>query len=744
MKKIVLAIVIIGLLNSCTNNSVDISKYKKYLIGNHQIEYLPSADGGPHVRIKNPKVTDKVIWETNRSKKFVSVKKIKTIFSQYRIHFYLDEEILDEYENSFIENVLVEGNSVVFSGSFEEAKNLSFKLIFQESAYKDHLDFKLEITDNKNNKIENVVYRACLTYSSSSDEHFFGLGEQFTYLDQKGKRVPLLVNEQGHGRGKEPITTFQKLFHHGAGGKWYSTYIPIAQYVSSKARSLYLHNYEYTIFDFTDDNSVTIEVNSPSLSGAIIAADSTLDCIEKYTQYSGRMRPLPDWIGQGAVVCLQGGSEKVRELYSRLKQYDVPISGVWLHDWQGRRVMGPNNTRLWWNWVASDKEYPDLENMIRDFRKDGVRTLAYNNPFLTDVSVKKDYKGRNLFREAEEAGYFLKDESGNSILLDNGGFFAALIDLSNPAARSWMKDVIKKEMIEKGISGWMCDFAEAVPYYSKPYSGESANTYHNKYPEEWAKLNREAIEEAGLGKDIVFFSRSGNKMTPRYSTLIWAGDQIVTWDSYDGIKTAVTALIGGGFSGLALNHSDTGGLVAITQSFINWQRTPEILARWMEMNAFTPVLRTHEGGNPVRVGHQVYDSPQTMKLFARSAKVYAALASYRKHLMNEMEEKGYPLVRHPLLHFEDDPNVLELEYQFMLGSDFMIVPVLDEGEDEVEVYLPEGIWIHLWTGKRYVVKNEGLYFEVNAPIGSPAVFYLDGSKYGKELSSELKKQGIIK
>jgi hypothetical protein len=35
------------------------------------------------------------------------------------------------------------------------------------------------------------------------------------------------------------------------------------------------------------------------------AGNTTLDCIEQYTLYSGRPKPLPDWIGNGAVVGLQ-------------------------------------------------------------------------------------------------------------------------------------------------------------------------------------------------------------------------------------------------------------------------------------------------------------------------------------------------------------------------------------------------------------------------------------------------------
>lgn len=48
--------------------------------------------------------------------------------------------------------------------------------------------------------------RVCITYSSERSERFYGFGEQFSHMDLKGKRVPILVQEQGIGRGDQPIT----------------------------------------------------------------------------------------------------------------------------------------------------------------------------------------------------------------------------------------------------------------------------------------------------------------------------------------------------------------------------------------------------------------------------------------------------------------------------------------------------------------------------------------------------------
>ena len=48
--------------------------------------------------------------------------------------------------------------------------------------------------------------RVFLTYASERDERFYGFGEQFSRMEFKGRRVPVLVQEQGIGRGDQPIT----------------------------------------------------------------------------------------------------------------------------------------------------------------------------------------------------------------------------------------------------------------------------------------------------------------------------------------------------------------------------------------------------------------------------------------------------------------------------------------------------------------------------------------------------------
>ncbi len=337
-----------------------------------------------------------------------------------------------------------------------------------------------------------------------------------------------------------------------------------------------------------------------------------------------------------------------------------------------------------------------------------------------DIREKGVFR-RNLFEEAQSNGYLVTDRNGKAFLIPNTTFSAGLIDLSNPDAKIWIKKVIKDELIGNGAKGWMADFGEALPYDAVLHSGELASVFHNKYPEEWAKVNREVIEETGNDSDFVFFTRSGFRKSPKYSTLFWLGDQMVNWDENDGIKTAVTGLLSSGVSGYSLNHSDIGGYTTIKFPIMRNIRSKELLLRWMELNAFTAVFRTHEGNLPDE-NAQCYSDGETIKHFSYFARLYQALAPYRQNLMNESLNTGMPLVRHLFLHYPNDPNTYLINYQeFMLGPDIIVAPVLDPGKQVVKVYLPPGMWTHLWSNKTYV-SDVGQYVNVAAPLGRPGVF----------------------
>ncbi len=583
--------------------------------------------------------------------------------------------------------------------------------------------------------------RTYLIAASHAAEGFYGFGAQFTYFNQKGRRLPILVSEQGVGRGVQPLTLGADLTNDGAGGSWHTSYAGVPHYITSDNKSLMLQTHHYAVFDLRRDEAAIVELYADRMIGRLIAGQSPLALIENYTAIIGRMRPLPEWVTRGAIIGMQGGSDRVRQTLAKLEARGTPIAAFWLQDWVGQRRTSFGK-QLWWNWTLDAKRYPGWPQLVAELGAKGIAVLTYINPFLVDVEERRGEQGesyRSLYKEAQARGYLVKRADGQPYLIKNTSFSAGLVDLTQPSARTWLKEVIKKELIGIGARGWMADFGEGFPFDGVTADPVDPLAHHNAYPELWAQLNREAIEEAQLGDSATFFSRSGYTRSPAYATLFWLGDQLVSWDQHDGIKTAVTGLLSSGISGFAFNHSDLGGYTTIRSPIKDYVRSKELELRWAELAAFSPVYRTHEGNRPDD-NWQLDSDEETLAQFVRMAKVYACWQPYRRQLVTEAAQRGWPIVRHPYLHYPADPAFRRMDHQqFMVGADFMVVPVLDPGVSQVSAYLPAGSWVALWSGQEL---GPGLQ-RVAAPIGRPPVFFRQGSSAGQELRRCLGSQGLL-
>lgn len=111
--------------------------------------------------------------------------------------------------------------------------------------------------------------RVFLNYWCDSKELIYGLGVQYSLFNMKGRRVPIVVAEQGIGRGAEPLTSLLNYVGDGSGGYWHTTYAPKPLYITSHNRSMLLTNDEVAIFDFRDDDAIVIEVWGTSIHGTI-------------------------------------------------------------------------------------------------------------------------------------------------------------------------------------------------------------------------------------------------------------------------------------------------------------------------------------------------------------------------------------------------------------------------------------------------------------------------------------------
>lgn len=564
-------------------------------------------------------------------------------------------------------------------------------------------------------------------------EEFHGFGEQFAPFDLTGRRVPIVVREQGVGRGEQPITWLADRFRQGAGGAWDWTYAAMPFYVTSELRGLYLGGptaSAYSVFDLSRPG-VTIALHASSLRAHVLAGDSPAELLREHTAATGRMQSPPEWTGKGAVVGVQGGGEHVRKVVDRLLDADTRIAAVWIQDWCGQRHTSFGQ-RLRWNWEVDRSLYPHWEDLVTDLRRGGIRVLTYVNPFVAKLD-HPDKVDRYLFAEAKRHGYLVRAPDGGPYLLDQGGFVTGMVDLTNPKARKWYAHVIADQVAGAGATGWMADFGAMLPYDAVLDHGDAAR-WHNRYPRAWAEVNERACRLAGQSDCVVFY-RAAFQGSAEHASLFWAGDQLVNWGSRDGLVSALLGMLSGGVSGMTLTHSDVGGYTTLNTPVRTYHRSSELLRRWTEMAVFGVFLRTHEGNRPAD-NVQVYD-PGEVEFFARMTRIYAALAPYRARVVAEAARTGMPAIRHTWLMYPDSPAA-ESDRQFFFGPKLLVAPVLKPDSASVRVHLPAGRWTLVWDGHTYGDPGHATVARVPAPPGQPAVLYPAGDPVGERLANRIR------
>ncbi|KAF2957292.1 alpha-glucosidase [Thermotoga sp. Ku-13t] len=564
--------------------------------------------------------------------------------------------------------------------------------------------------------LRNDFNRLWFRLPASENEFVYGCGEQYSHFNLRGRKLPIWVSEQGVGRNKKDLITLFVDWAYDAGGDWYTTYYPQPVFVSSKGYFCIVNGSSYMEFDFRKPDVFEVCVWQMPIEIILYRSDDWSGLFGKLSELLGTQPVLPEWVLDGAILGIQGGTKTMLEKIEKMSKNGLKIAGVWIQDWEGKRVTSFGK-QLMWNWVYSEELYPNLSKTIEDLHSQRIRVLGYINPFLA-------LEG-SLYREASEKNYLVKRSNGQEYHIVVTTFPAAIVDVTKPEAFEWLKGIIKSNMIGIGLSGWMADYGEYLPTDAVLSSGEPAETFHNRFPVEWARLNYEAVKESERS-DLVFFMRSGYLNSSRFTPLYWHGDQLVNWSVDDGIASVIPAKLSLSMCAVSQIHSDIGGYTTLAKNvpeMIRTVRTKELFMRWTELSVFEPVMRTHEGNWPDE-NWQFDSDEETIKHFVEMTDLHVKLKNYFLACLKEYQQKGLPLFRPLFLHYPHEERCWTEQYEFLFGRDILVAPVLKPNVDRWQVYLPQDEWIHYWSGKLL----RGGVHEVEAPIGRPPFFIRAGSE----------------
>ena len=448
----------------------------------------------------------------------------------------------------------------------------------------------------------------------------------------------------------------------------------------------------------------------------IVAGDTPAEIEEAYAAATGTVPMMPEY-GLGFWQCKlrYQTQEELLEVAREYKRRGLPIDLIVI-DYFHWPKQG--------EWKFDPTYWPDPDAMVRELKEMGIELMVSIWP-----TVDKTCEN---YEEMLEKGYLIRTERGFRVGLDFQGATIHL-DATNPKAREYIWEKVKKNYYDKGIKTFWLD--EAEPEYSV-YDFDNYRYYQgtnlqigNTYPVEYAKAFYEGMEQQGQ-QNIVNLLRCAWAGSQKFGALVWSGDIA---SSFESMRNQLAAGLNMGLAGIPWWTTDIGGFHGGNPDDPAFR---ELFARWFEWGTFCPVMRLHGDREPRQpqygtTGGATCCSGAANEVWSYGDEVYGIcktymelrekLRPYTRMLMKEAHEKGTPVMRTLFYMYPEDRKCWEVEDEYFYGPEILVAPILYAGQNSRSVYLPEGeIWIEYATGKEYA---GGQSVEAEAPIQTIPVFY---------------------
>lgn len=483
------------------------------------------------------------------------------------------------------------------------------------------------------------------------DEHFYGLGEQFTEFDKRGQRV-------------------QMWSYDAYGAHTERAYKPVPFFVSSRGYGIFVDSTTCVHFDLGKGNHAALSLVVPdsALDYYVIVGPEPKTIISRYADLVSHPLLPPKW-SFGLWMSSGFKDDSADEVLRRaraLREHGVPCDVLHLDCYWQR--FGRWSELLW------DREkFPDPEDMLRQVKALGFKVCLWMNPYIGTASER--------FVEARDKGYLLKTPDGEAYVCQLWGNYhppVGIIDVFNPAAAEWLRSLLRP-LLRTGVDVFKTDFGEGVPADAVAYNGLTGERLHNLYPLVYNDLVA-GVTAAETGRAGLVWGRSTYAGGQRHAAQ-WSGDPNCTYP-------AMASTLRGGLSLAMCGHAfwshDIGGFYR--------QPTPELYVRWAQFGLFSPMARAH--GVTSRLPWDYGE--EALRLFRDYVRLRYRLVPYLYSYASLAARTGLPIMRPMLLEFPDDPNTYHLDLQYMLGAELLVAPVYNSSGRR-PIYFPAGRWVDYWT-----------------------------------------------
>ncbi len=512
-------------------------------------------------------------------------------------------------------------------------------------------------------------------------EQIYGLGERFGAFVKNGQSVDIW-NADGGTNSEQ-------------------AYKNVPFFLSSRGYGVLVEDAGPVSFEVGSENVSATQFSVPGeeLRYEVYGGGTPLEVIERYTARSGRPPALPEWsfgLWLSTSFTTEYDEHTVLSFVDGMAERGIPLS-VFHFDCFWMRGFH------WSDFTWDPSTFPDPRGLIAKLHERGLKVCVWINPYIAQRS--------HLFAEAAELGHLLRRTDGSIWQTDLWQAGMGLVDFTSPAACAWYAQKLDA-LLEDGVDSFKTDFGERIPVDGVVWHGGSDPLReHNHYTQRYNQVVFDLLEQRRGKGEAVVFARSATAGGQRFP-IHWGGDCESTY--------------------VAMAQSLRGGLSLVSSGFGYWSHDiggfegtpdPTLFKRWVAFGLLSSHSRLH-GSSSYRVPW-LFDE-ESVEVMASFAALKQRLMPYLLDAAATTTATGAPVMRPMVMQFPEDPACRSLDTQYMLGEDLLVAPVFTPSGD-VDVYLPEGRWVHLLDGETVDASGGGRFLRRRYDVHSLGLFAREGS-----------------
>ena len=534
---------------------------------------------------------------------------------------------------------------------------------------------------------KNGAWAAAVTFCSNSGEHFYGLGhDPCGKFDLKGCAFDL--------RHVNAKTTVPFVYSsRGYGFLWNNPAVGNVELAENRTRW---------------------SVGATRKIDFVVIAGGPKDVCEALADLTGHAPEMPHWAtGFWQSRLRYETQEDLLAVARRYRDEHIPLSAI-ICDYFHWTEQG--------DYRFDPQYWPDVRSMTDELHAMDTKLIVSVWPTVNPGSKNyNDMNDRNLL---------IRTTKGDNHVFSFYGPQAE-IDVTNPETRAFVFSKLKENYLDQGVDGLWFDEAEPEIH---PEHFDNLLLHIGRgdevglaYPYYYAQMAYDGF--AQMGEVPVTLIRAAYLGSQKFGALVWSGDIPSTFES---LSAQVKAGLNMAMCGIPWWNTDIGGFWGAD---IQSEDFRELIVRWFQFGVFSPVMRLHGSRN--RHGEKKRDlkeptgDPNEIWSFGeRNFKILKELVLLRERLRPYIElqmkiaaEKGYPVMRPMFFEYPEDEICYSLGEQYLFGNDILFAPIVEKGQTEKKVYLPEGGWVLTKTKEVFAPG----WHTVHAEIGEFVAFVKEGA-----------------